>query len=373
MNLSYWEKEYWYETYDFLIVGAGIVGLTTAMELSKTYPEAKIGIIERGVMPSGASTKNAGFACFGTVGEILDDLNGSTEDEVIANIKSRWQGLQRLQSLTSEYDIQYQNNGGEEVFLSEEAYRHCHEKLSYVNDLIHKAIGVSEVIVSKPSSLNNAYSHGLYNSLEAQLNPVLMIKSFIKRLTQVGVDIIYNMNVDDYERRQNIYHIRTNDNKVIRSVNLVFCTNAFTPSLCDVDDIVPARNQVLVTEPIKDLTLRGTYHYNKGYVYFRNVSDDRVLIGGARHMDAEAERTSDFGNHPKIRSYLKEFLSQYVLGTECAIDYEWSGIIATGQSKKPIISKLADGLYVGARLGGMGIAIGSQVGYELSQLIKRTY
>ncbi len=373
MNLSFWEREYWYDTYDFLIVGAGIVGLTTALELSHRFPNAKIGVIERGAMPSGASTKNAGFACFGTVGEILDDLETCNETEVISTISSRWQGLQRLQSLTSDYDIQYTNDGGEEIFLTEVEYTLCSDRLSYVNRLIHAATGVPEVIKPRHSTIKNAYKYGLYNSLEAQLNPVLMVKSFISRLTHAGVDIIYNMHVNEYERIEDMYHVAVNDGMQIMAKHLIFCTNAFTRQLCDIDDIVPARNQVMVTKPISNLRLRGTYHYNKGYVYFRNIGDDRVLIGGARHIDAQGEQTSEFGSHAEILSYLKNFLSLHVVGENIVVDCEWSGIIATGISKKPIISKVADRLYVGARLGGMGVAIGSDVGYTLAQLIEETY
>jgi len=40
----------------------------------KLNPNAKIIVIEKGMLPQGASTKNARFACFGTVSEILEDI-----------------------------------------------------------------------------------------------------------------------------------------------------------------------------------------------------------------------------------------------------------------------------------------------------------
>ena len=74
MNLSYWEIKTWLTDIDFTIIGSGIVGLNTALELRNNYPKAKILILEKGRLPQGASTKNAGFACFGSLSEIIDDL-----------------------------------------------------------------------------------------------------------------------------------------------------------------------------------------------------------------------------------------------------------------------------------------------------------
>ena len=74
MNLSYWEYTSWFSNIDYAIVGSGIVGLCCALRLRERFPDAKILILERGALPQGASTKNAGFACFGSISEILDDL-----------------------------------------------------------------------------------------------------------------------------------------------------------------------------------------------------------------------------------------------------------------------------------------------------------
>ncbi len=82
MNLSFWELETYFKNVDFTIIGSGIVGLSTAYHLRKKNPEAKIVIIEKGMLPEGASTKNAGFACFGTLSEVLWYLESHSEEEV---------------------------------------------------------------------------------------------------------------------------------------------------------------------------------------------------------------------------------------------------------------------------------------------------
>ena len=95
-QLSFWEKVTLLEEIDFLIVGSGIVGSACALELRRKNPDAKIVILERSYLPLGASTKNAGFACFGSVTELLDDLESTPEERVWNTVKLRFEGLERL-------------------------------------------------------------------------------------------------------------------------------------------------------------------------------------------------------------------------------------------------------------------------------------
>lgn len=94
-NLNFWEKAS-FTDYDYIIIGSGIVGLSTAIELKTKFPATKILILERGFFPSGASTRNAGFACMGSVTELTDDLTVMEEEEVIALYEMRKKGLEKL-------------------------------------------------------------------------------------------------------------------------------------------------------------------------------------------------------------------------------------------------------------------------------------
>ena len=96
MNYSYWEYKEWFTGNDFVIIGSGIVGLNCAINLRERFPTSKIIILEKGLLPQGASTKNAGFACFGSLSELIDDLNSHTEQEVYNLVDKRWKGLQYL-------------------------------------------------------------------------------------------------------------------------------------------------------------------------------------------------------------------------------------------------------------------------------------
>ena len=142
----------------------------------------------------------------------------------------------------------------------------------------------------------------------------------------------------------------------------------FSKKLLD-ENILPARAQVLITGPIKDLHIKGTFHLDEGYYYFRNI-DNRILLGGGRNLDFETEETTQFGQTNQIQNKLESLLRTTILPrNEFQITHRWSGIMGVGSQKNPIIKQLSEHTYCGIRLGGMGVAIGSLVGKELADLL----
>ena len=138
------------------------------------------------------------------------------------------------------------------------------------------------------------------------------------------------------------------------------------------ENIVPARAQVLVTKPIDNLKVKGTFHLEQGYYYFRNI-DQRILIGGGRNLDFKSESTMEFGQTSIVQSKLEDLLKNTIIpNINFEIDYSWSGIMGIGNKKKPILKQLSNNVSCGVRLGGMGVAIGASVGRDLADLITKS-
>jgi glycine/D-amino acid oxidase-like deaminating enzyme len=152
----------------------------------------------------------------------------------------------------------------------------------------------------------------------------------------------------------------------LQSAKLLVCTNAFAKDY--LDDIQAARAQVLVTKPIANLAVKGTFHMESGYYYFRNVGN-RILFGGGRNLDFTGETSTEFETTLVIQEKLTQYLNELILpNTPVEIDYSWSGIMAVGSEKKPIIQKTNKNIAFGVRMGGMGVAIGASVGKQLSKI-----
>ncbi len=120
----------------------------------------------------------------------------------------------------------------------------------------------------------------------------------------------------------------------IKAAKVALCTNGFSKRFLPNEDILPARAQVLITKPIKRLKLEGTFHFEQGYYYFRNI-DNRILLGGGRNIDFEGETTTKLENSTKITHRLNQILKDIVLpNTPFELDHQWAGIMAVGKTKK---------------------------------------
>jgi len=115
--LSFWEKES-FQNYDIIIVGAGVVGLSTAASIKEKNKNISVLVLEKGVLPTGASTKNAGFACFGSLTEVLSDFEITGETETLNLIKQRTNGLSILRNRLGDANLDFQQNGGFELLDS---------------------------------------------------------------------------------------------------------------------------------------------------------------------------------------------------------------------------------------------------------------
>ena len=122
----------------------------------------------------------------------------------------------------------------------------------------------------------------------------------------------------------------------------------------------------MITKPIKNLPFNKTFHFDKGYFYFKNVGD-RVLFGGGRNLDFDGENIANFGTNEMIIKKLKQHLSDYILpNTHYEIDQIWSGIMAFNESKTPFSEIIQPNLSASVCMNGMGVALAPYLARELA-------
>lgn len=368
MNFSYWEHEIWLKNIDFAVIGSGIVGLSAAYHIQLEYPDAHVVVFERDFVSLGASTRNAGFACFGSPSEILSDLKNQPSEQVFSTMAMRWKGLDLLRSCILDSEMDFHQNDGFEIFLNE------NNQLS--NDVVGALHGLNiqaeQYLGFRPYSFdtNEWGFHGVQSVIrikgEGILHPGKMIEAWQKKCRAIGVEFRFGLNIDALDVTAPALKIK-GENVPVK--NIVICTNGFARQLLPDLDVIPARNQVLVTNEILEKPWDQSFHFREGYVYLRSVGK-RVLIGGGRDLFEKEESTDVIAHNDENQDYLKNFLGELLNRNNIKFDYRWSGIMGMGKSKGPIIQKISDGVYVGVRMGGMGVAIGTWVGKELSHLTK---
>ena len=369
-QLSYWERTTYFEGQDVVIVGAGIVGLTTAIAIKNKYPLWKILILEKGYLPSGASTKNAGSACFGSPSELIDDLKSNSENQVWETFDLRYQGLKTLFQLIDPQKIDYLACGSYDLIKSNEEEINP-DLIAYLNTESKKITQKEETftIENNPGEKFgfNGISRAYFNSLEGSINTGKLIEQLHQKAIQAGISILFGIECQKFETTNNGVSINLSIGEM-KADRLIICSNGFAKQLVN-EDVVPARAQGLITMPIPNLSLNSTFHMDKGYYYFRSINN-RILLGGGRNLDVNGETTTELGTTEHIQTALRNILDEIIMPYQkIEIDYAWSGIMGIGASKQPLVKKIEDRVYLGVRMGGMGVAIGAAVGKQLSELI----
>ncbi len=365
MQFSYWEYNHFNKNQNCcIIIGSGIVGLSTAIEIKTRFPDKNVLIIEKYFPPQGASTKNAGFACFGSVTEILDDLQYMSIEEVTEIIQMRWQGIEILKHRLATKNVKIIFNGGKELFSKNEFV--AQDKIDQCNEIMLSATGQKDYFhIDKNNDFKTLNDQCIAMKNEGQLDALEMTNALNKIALDLGVQFIYGHEVTNVNFKNKTIDL-SNSNILLNYEKLLICTNGFTRNLLPQMDVMPARNHVLVTNEIKDLTWKGVYHFDKGYYYFRNIGN-RILLGGARNYDPKNEEVNTFEFNEKIRNELVRFLNENIAPDATPV-YWWTGILGVGASKYPILKEIEDNCYIGVRLGGMGVAIGSYLGKKLVDL-----
>lgn len=375
-SLSVWEKESFYAPADVIIAGSGLVGLWSAYYLKRRQPSLRISIIERSIIPAGASTRNAGFACFGSLTELLSDIEHMGEDKMLELVGMRFRGLKKIRKTFHKKEIGYESLGGYELLTSPGAFTDSNGLRSAIDRMNRKLKKIT--CEQKTFRLRNdkigafgfaGVQYLVESRTEGQLHSGKLCQALLRLVQLQGVTILNNIDITGYEKVGGQLLIHSQLPFPLVASQLLVCTNAFARQLLPQLDIVPARGQVLVTSPIQGLPLKGTFHFDEGYYYFRNLGN-RVLLGGARNIAFDEETTTEMTLTEKIQQELERFLREVVVpGRHYTIETRWSGIMGMGGEKMPIVRAINDHVLCAVRMHGMGVALAPVIGEQVAKML----
>lgn len=354
-QFSYWDKETFLKKHDLIVIGAGIVGLSSALFYKRRHSDAKVLVLDKGFIPKGASTRNAGFACVGSITEYMADLEKESEEGIKDRIKNRYEGLNLLKETLGEQAIGYEPCGGYELFTDRQKFEEAAGSIPKFNSWMESLIGEKNVY---STGTLNGY-RVIHNRLEGALHPGKMMQRLMDLVQLENIEIKWNAEV---RRADSDGSVNLGKGILLHADNVLIAANGFVKKLLPDISISPGRGYVFVTNALNSMPWKGTFHYDRGYIYFRNIGN-RLLMGGARNIATVQEATDQFGINEMIKDHLIQFSNEVLkLHDGWQIDVEWSGIMGFTDSKTPVLKKLDEHRHVAAGLSGMGVAIGTKIG-----------
>lgn len=368
-NSSIWEIKTFYRKRDITIIGSGFTGLWTAISIKEKHPEKSVLIIERNSVPTGASTRNAGFACFGSLTEIISDSEKMGWEKTLDLVKMRFEGLQKIQNYFPQDEIDFELCGGYEIINNESALMNLdevNEKLAPIT----KTENTFRIANKKIEEFGLEKSEFLVENLcEGSLHSGKLLTKLLEKCHVLKIEFLFGTEVESVSENENEIKIKLNYSLILKSDKVIYCTNAFSSKFLESEEIIPARGQIILTEPIENLKLKGTFHYEEGFYYFRNLGN-RILLGGARNQDFETEKTTNFETTDFLQNHLEKFLKEVILPNQnFKIEMRWSGIMAMGTEKTPIVKQISERQFCAVRLSGMGVALAPKIGEIVCGLV----
>src|SRR5690606_24053804 len=248
-NISYWDRTAFTSSFDVLVIGAGIVGCSAALTCREAGRDLRIGILERGALPDGASTRNAGFACFGSLTEVCADIAAMGEEQTLSLIHRRRSGLLSLLQRLPAEAIDYDAAGGCEIFLpqDEEIYTECMTHLNRLNEQLAPVFG-SEVFVPDDAYAVtmglDGVAHVVRHPFEGVLHPGKMMRMFWQQVEDAGIAMFNGVNVRRLDQEDDYVTVCDAQGMSWRARYVIVATNAYVAGLIDGLPVIPCRNQV---------------------------------------------------------------------------------------------------------------------------------
>jgi gamma-glutamylputrescine oxidase len=337
-------------TVDVAVVGAGIAGLATAYALARDGQS--VAVLERDRIASAASGRNAGFV-----------LAGVAENYVAARRRYGEERAARVWQVTTT----------NRVLLAAIVKRHSIDCELAWNGSLQQAgddeewseIQESAALLSAKGVRLSIHPDGRFAwyQEDGEIHPVKLVRGLATAAEQFGARIFESTQAAAL-RPDSV----TTASGSVRAGSVVVCTNAYSEALLPRVRIVPIRGQVLATAPVSERHFLRPVYAHRGYRYWRQTAEGRVLVGGWRNTAFDEETGTDARPTTTIQRHLDAFLEEHKISAP--VTHRWAGIMGFSHDSLPYIGRRGDGIYMNAGFTGHGNAFAVVGGEIVTSLIR---
>ncbi len=320
---------------DVLIVGGGITGVSL---LHAFRGRADAVLVEADYLAAGASGRNAGFL-----------LAGVAAGHAVA---ARRYGRERAAALRA-FTIENHALLAEALAGRAGAYRRG-------GSFVQAASAEEVADLEESASLlhEDGFEAGwdgtrLHNPGDGELNPVEAVHVLASDAPAGAIR--EGVSVDAIEPADDGVRVFANGGEC-QAGTVILATNACTSLLAPEVPISPVRAQMAATAPdARGLVALPTYA-DRGYRYWRQLPDGRVLAGGYRDRAIDEEVGYSAVPTARVQGYLDAHLRD--LGVEAPVTNRWAGIMGFTADELPIVGPVSGrpNLWVCGGYTGHGLA-----------------
>ncbi len=355
-------------TADIAVVGAGYLGLSTALHLAETGH--RVIVLEAAEIGYGASGRNTGFV-------VPSFPTGVGPPEVDAKIGSAHGS--RLVALVA--------NSGDLIFeLIRKHQITCDaaqtgwlmpapsaKGITFLNRrrAEWQQRGKTLQLLDRPATVRLTgapdYHGALLDPTGGHLNPLSFARGLARAALAAGAEIRTGARVTKISRDGNRWALHL-DGAQVRAGKVLLATNALDRNLAppvarSLIPLVVHQIAVRVSDPESRATVLPENHCvsdtRRDIFAYRWAPDGRLVTGGAAALAP--------GAPARLRRSLADRLRRLLpsLGP-VEVDFAWRGVIAVTRDRLPRVFELDDGLFAGLACNGRGLALSTALGGELA-------
>lgn len=349
---------------DVCVIGGGLAGLTTALELARRG--TSVVLLEARRIAWGASGRNGGFVS-----------NGFAEgvDRIAARVgKEGAQALYRLSCFGTEYVRREIAEGDASIrmgdgWLGAIRYDNAAEKQAgiaamardYGQDM--KFLDVAQVRAQLDT---RRYFQGSYDPSAFHMHPLRYALMISAKAEAAGARLFENAPALSVSRNANGFVVRTATGE-LTCRHVVYCVSSLDRSLHAATGraILPVATYVAVTEPLTQNAIRtrsAISDSRRAGNYYRLVDEGRILWGGAI--------TTRISEPKRLGEVMKrDMLSVFPQLGNPRIDYAWGGLMGYTRHFMPLIGTDGQGQWWATAFGGHGMNTTAMGGILMARAI----
>lgn len=356
---------------DVCIIGAGFLGLSTALELAEQGK--KVIVLEGARVGFGASGRSGGQAING----FEDGIDEYIEQVGETNARKLWEmsleAIDIIDERVSKHNIQCDWKKGYATL----ALNHRRmDDLIAMEQASRETFGYNKMQLWDKTQLkqhlgSDLYVGGLFDSNSGHLHPLNYCLGLAKACVEAGVTIFEQSPATEIDWKSPTQAVVFAENFVISCQNVVLATNAYIDALSKKitfgieKKIIPVESFIIATEPISQAVADSLINNGMSVCdnnllldYYRLSADNRLLFG--------SDSSTNVDMIAKMRS---EMLAVFPQLENVKIDYGWGGPIDMTLNSTPHFGRVKPNIYFAQGFSGHGVALTGLAGRIISEAI----
>jgi gamma-glutamylputrescine oxidase len=349
---------------DVCVIGGGLAGLTTALELSRR--NKRVVLLEAKKLAWAASGRNGGFVS-----------NGFAEG--IGNVQKRVgldaaRALYELSKRGTEYVAGEIATGDPSIKMGEGwlvALRHRDNgSFKAYRDMMQRDYGEDFQFLSSAETrerLNSGrYFESKYDSSALHFHPLRYALMLARKAEANGALLFENAPAVSVKKQDGEWRIETAGGEV-KAQHVVHCVSSLDRKIHAASGraVLPVATYVAVTEPLQQHAVRTAAAISdnrRAGNYYRLIDEGRILWGG--------QITTQVSEPARLAENMKrDMLSTYPQLGNPRIDYCWAGLMGYALHKMPLIGRDTEGQWFATAFGGHGMNTTAMAGQLIARAI----